>query len=214
MMQMMMPGTQPFWVAGFVLVGLVGIEILALLVGFSASGFLDDGLGFDHHGHGDGHDGVLGSWMSWLNAGGVPLLVLMMIWLAAFAAAGFAIQGVVPLPTIVAAGLAFVAALPATRVLSRGVSAIIPRDETSVVSQAEFIGLLGVVTLGPLDQGMPGRVRIKDRHGNPHILRAKAAPGHSIEEGASVLVVDGANGLFEAIPAPADLATITPNNGG
>ncbi len=45
--------------------------------------------------------------MSWLNRGGVPLLILIMIALASFAIAGFVIQGVAksivaPLPTLVA----------------------------------------------------------------------------------------------------------------
>jgi len=202
-------GFYPFTIAALILVGLVAIEILAMMVGMSFSVILghDVSHGADH---GADDAGVLDAWMSWLNKGGVPLLILIMIALASFAISGFVIQGiagaiVAPLPTLVASLAAFAAALPVTRTLSRWTGRIFPRDETAVVNQADFIGLTGTVTLGPLDQGKPGRVRVKDRHGNIHVLRARAAGDHVIQQGAVVLLVDGSDGLFQAIPAPQDL---------
>jgi len=211
------PGFYPFTIAALLLVGLVAVEILAMVAGMSFSTILGYGVphhdGLPHH-ESYGETGPLDAWMSWLNKGGVPLLILIMIWLAAFAIAGFAIQGVAkavvaPLPTLIASAGAFAAALPATRVLSRWTAKIFPGDETAAVSQADLIGLTGTVTLGPLDQGKPGRVRVKDRHGNIHALRAKAAADHVIPQGAIVLLVDGAGGLFEAVPAPKDLVANT-----
>ncbi|RDJ22111.1 DUF1449 family protein [Bosea caraganae] len=202
------PGFYPFTIAALILIGLVAVEIIATLVGLSISSLMNDGLHLDHAGHGD--HGPLGAWMSWLNTGGVPLLILIMIWLACFAIAGFAVQGVAktmlaPLPTLIAVPVALVLAAPMTRTLSRWTARIFPGDETAAVSQSELIGLTGIVTLGPLDQGKPGSVRVKDQHGNIHVLRTKAAPGHVIAQGAAVLVVDGSAGLFEAIPAPEEL---------
>ena len=152
--------------------------------------------------------------MSWLNKGGVPLLVLIMIALASFAIAGFVIQGIAksliaPLPTVVASLGAIAAAMPVTRTLSRWTAKILPADETAAISQSDLIGLVGTVVLGPLDQGKPGSVRVRDRHGNIHVLRTNAAPGHTIPQGASVLLVDGSRGLFQAIPAPKELGTST-----
>ncbi len=200
-------GVYPFTIAALILVGLVVFEIVAVVVGLSFSSLLGHGIS-----HGDGHldHGPLDAWMSWLNKGGVPLLVLIMIALASFAIAGFAIQGVAqaviaPLPTLVAGLCAVAAALPITRTLSRWTARILPADETTAISQADLIGLVGTVALGPLDQGKPGRVRVKDQHGNIHVLRANAAPGHVIPQGAAVLLVDGAGGLFQAIPAPKEL---------
>ncbi len=202
------PGTGPFWVALMVVAGLGLVELVSVLLGASASGLLDDGLG--HHGPADHEAGLLGGWMSWLNAGGVPVLVLAVILLSAFAAFGFAIQGAAasllgPLPLIAAGPLSLLLAVPATRWLSRGIAQIIPRDETAALSQVEFIGLLGTVTIGPLDQGHPGSVRVKDKHNNIHTLRAQAVSGHLIETGALVVIVDGSDGLFQAIPAPQEL---------
>lgn len=210
------PGTAPFWVALLVVVGLGLVELVSVVLGLSASGLLDDSIG--HHGP-DGHEaGLLGGWMSWLNAGGVPILVLAVILLSAFAVFGFAIQGLAagilrPLPVVVAVPLALAPALPVTRWLSRGIARVIPRDETNALSQADFIGLIGTVTIGPLDQGHPGAVRVKDRHGNIHALRANATPGHLIQTGALVLIVDGADGLFQAIPAPQELGAVDTKEG-
>ncbi len=203
------PGTVPFWIALLTVAGLGIVELVSVLLGVSASGLLDDS--FSYHAPGDTEAGLLGSWMSWLNAGGVPLLVLAVILLSVFAVTGFFIQGVAstmllgPLPLPLAVTGAVAAAIPATRSLSLAVAKVIPRDETNALEQADFLGLTGVVTIGPLDQGKPGTVRVKDRHDNIHFLRAQAASGHTIDTGAQVLIVDGADGLFQAIPAPPDL---------
>ncbi|NTE58981.1 YqiJ family protein [Agrobacterium tumefaciens] len=203
------PGTAPFWIALLTVAGLGIVELVSVLLGVSASGLLDDS--FSYHAPGDTEAGLLGSWMSWLNAGGVPLLVLTVILLSVFAVTGFFIQGVAstvllgPLPLPLAVTGAVAAAIPATRSLSLAVAKVIPRDETNALEQADFLGLTGVVTIGPLDQGKPGTVRVKDRHDNIHFLRAQAASGHTIDTGAQVLIVDGADGLFQAIPAPPDL---------
>ncbi|MND27546.1 OB-fold-containig protein [Agrobacterium tumefaciens] len=203
------PGTAPFWIALLTVAGLGIVELVSVLLGVSASGLLDDS--FSYHAPGDTEAGLLGSWMSWFNAGGVPLLVLAVILLSAFAVTGFFIQGVAstvllgPLPLPLAVTGAVAAAIPATRSLSLAVAKVIPRDETNALEQADFLGLTGVVTIGPLDQGKPGTVQVKDRHDNIHFLRAQAASGHTIDTGAQVLIVDGADGLFQAIPAPPDL---------
>jgi membrane protein implicated in regulation of membrane protease activity len=210
------PGLYPFTIAALILVGLVVFEIVAVVVGLSFSSLLSHGVS-----HADGHldHGPLDAWMSWLNKGGVPLLVLIMIALASFAIAGFAIQGVAqaviaPLPTLVASLCAIAAALPITRTLSRWTARILPTDETAAINQADLIGRVGTVALGPLDQGKPGRVRVKDQHGNIHVLRANAAAGHTIPQGASVLLVDGAGGLFQAIPTPKELGVNTDSDSG
>ena len=203
------PGTAPFWIALLTVAGLGIVELVSVLLGVSASGLLDDS--FSHHAPGDTEAGLLGSWMSWLNAGGVPILVLAVILLTAFAVFGFMLQSLAtrmlgPLPLLIAVPAAALAAVPTTRWASRGIAKVIPRDETNALSQSEFIGLIGTVTIGPLDQGHPGAVRVKDRYDNVHILRARAAPGHLMATGTLVLIVDGADGLFEAIPAPDSVA--------
>lgn len=196
------PESRPFAIAATLLVGLVGIEVLMLLIGVSISDFVEKSL--------DLHDG---GGLNWLNVGGVPLLILIMIALGAFAGIGFAIQGVaravaIPLPALVASMGALALAVPVIRSGSRVVARIVPRDETYAVELADLVGRTGQVSRGPLDQGLPGSVHLKDGHGNWHTVRARASKDQApMPTGASVLLVDLQGGIFIAIPAPADLNT-------
>lgn len=201
---------RPFAIAAVMLFGLTAIEVLMLVVGISLSELVDKSFGE----HGLSHS------LSWLNVGGVPLMVLILLALACFAAAGFLIQALAaalirPLPVLIAAAGAVAAAVPAVRWSSRQVARVVPRDETYAVELADFIGRTAEVTVGPLDQGKPGRVRLKDIHGNWHVANARAAQAQDrIPVGATVLLVDQAKGIFLAIPAPADLAAGPPPSDG
>ena len=88
------PGTAPFWIALLTVFGLGIVELVSVLLGVSASGLLDDN--FSYHAPGDAEAGLLGSWMSWLNAGGVPLLVLVVILLSFFPSPGSSFRGSLP----------------------------------------------------------------------------------------------------------------------
>jgi hypothetical protein len=64
-----------------------------------------------------------------------------------------------------------------TRWLSRGIAQGHPARRDQRAEPADFIGLVGTVTIGPLDQGHPGAVRVKDRYDNIHTLRATGRAG-------------------------------------
>ncbi|MEE7457014.1 hypothetical protein MPAR168_20370 [Methylorubrum populi] len=207
----------PFTLAAAVMAGLVLVEALSLLLGQSLSGLVDGALGHEAGG-GDltsaaDADGAFSpaALMSWINRGRVPFLILLILALAAFALAGFVVQTlaaavVAPLPAALAVVLAGAATVPALRLSTRTVARLIPRDESYVVSAEDLIGATAEVTLGPLDQGLPGQVRTVDRHGNTHFLRARAAPGApAMESGARVLIVDRADAVYVAVPAAPDL---------
>jgi membrane protein implicated in regulation of membrane protease activity len=197
------PECLPFAIGAVMLAALTVLEMLSMLVGFSLGEMIDKSLGGEHH----ASTGLF----SWLNAGGVPILVLLLLSLGLFSMAGFAIQAVAHgvwglLPAPAAAVAAFVVAMPAVRYSSEMVAHLIPSDETYAVEPADFVGRSARVTIGPLDHGLPGRVRLKDQHSNWHELRARAAPDQpSIPIGATVLLVDVADSIFLAIPTPPDL---------
>ncbi|MBX4948057.1 DUF1449 family protein [Rhizobium binae] len=196
------PECLPFAIAAAVLAGLTVIEMLATVMGFS----ITELLGKPDF---NGHDGLAG-YLAWLNVGGVPLLILLMMALGFFAIAGFAVQAVAgafwaPLPAAVAVVPALTVTFPMVRASSRTVARIVPHDETYAVDLDALIGRTGEVSLGPLDQGLPGRIRVKDQHGNWHVLRAKAAKGQDpLKIGTQVLLVDRKADVFIAIPALVD----------
>ncbi len=198
------PECAPFAVAATILVGLIVIEILSMMLGFSLSQLIGKP-------HLESHDGLVAGLLSWINVGGVPLLILVLLVLGIFAFTGFAIQTVAdivwaPLPTIAAVPPAILLTIPMVRGSTRTVARLVPRDETYAVDIADFVGCTAKVTIGPLDQGLPGRVSAEDAHGNWHQLRAGAAKGEGpLAVGAKVLLVDRKADIFIAVPAPSDL---------
>jgi hypothetical protein len=200
------PDVRPFAVAAAIMVALGGIELLAMLVGFSIGELFGKEVAVDV----DSGDG-LGGLFLWVNAGRLPLLILIVLALGVFSITGFFLQGLahgagISIPVLIAAIAAAGFGLPVIRVTSRGIARIIPRDETYAVDDADFIGHVAEVSVGPLDQGLPGRVRLKDVFGNWHTLVARAGPeSMPLPVGASVLLVDRDAKSFIAISAPADL---------
>jgi hypothetical protein len=200
------PDVRPFAVAAAIMMALGGIELLAMLVGFSIGEMFGKEVAVDV----DSGD-WLGGLFLWVNAGRLPLLILIVLALGIFAMAGFLLQGIAhgvgfSIPPLIASLGAAAASLPAIRVTSRGIARIIPRDETYVVDNDDFVGHIAEVSIGPLDQGLPGRVRLKDVHGNWHSLIARAGPNSTpLAVGTSVLLVDRDAKSFIAITAPADL---------
>jgi Protein of unknown function (DUF1449) len=200
------PEVRPFAVAAAIMVTLGGIELLTLIVGFSISELVGHDFGLDS----DSHTGIGGLFL-WINAGRLALLILIILALGIFSVAGFLLQGVAHgvggvLPVSVAALAAAALSLPLIRVASRGIARIIPRDESYAVNDADFVGHVAEVAIGPLDQGLPGRVRLKDVFGNWHSVAARASAGSApLPVGASVLLVDRDAKSFIAISAPTDL---------
>ena len=216
------PATRPFAIAGLILIGMLVIEVLSLVMGSSLSAKIDamfdlDGPDASDVAHGglaaSGLDapgaepGIFGTIWDWLNAGRVPVMVLMMAFLGLFAGIGFILQAVVHLSTVflpgfAAAGIAAVVAIPATRSVSRIVGYLVPRDESYAVTREDLIGLTGQVTLGPVTATEFGRVTLKDSHGNKHFpwVRATSADA-SFPIGAVVLLTEHSGNEYLVIAA-------------
>jgi hypothetical protein len=232
------PEFQPFSIAALVMIGLLLVEAGSTLIGVPTSSLLDSVFGLHavhlelHHGiesqggigsHGPqttsssgvahGTDGPFATAFNWLNAGRVPLLVLIIAFLACFAAVGMVLQIsathlLAPLPTAAAVGIAVAAAIPGTRWTSRLVSRIIPRDETYAVSDEDLIGRVGIVTLGPVVAGAAARAKVQDKYGNWHFPRVTpGVSGASIPQGASILIVDKIAGEYAVVAADGRLAS-------
>ncbi|WP_442578467.1 OB-fold-containig protein [Mesorhizobium sp. ASY16-5R] len=135
----------------------------------------------------------IGELFDWLNLGRVPISIIGMLLLVTFGAVGILLSDTLPLiPDWAYAFAAAPAAIGVTKVLGNGIARLIPQDESYAVSRGDLVGRTGVVTLGPLDDGHPGNVRVRDTHGDLHTIRARPADaGTVIEKGAEVVVVSG-----------------------
>lgn len=231
------PINAPFAIALGILGGLLVIEIVTLVGGIPFSAKIDAILHLDLHGpdlhgpdlhapdvhgpdvHGPhahgGHagldvahePGMFGTAWDWLNAGRVPLLILIMIMLGSFGALGYMIEGVSHsfvgwLPTFMAAVPAFIVTIPVTRRVSLLVSKVVPRDETYVVEAGSLVGQTGIIVTGPLAPNTIARVKVKDAHGNHHFpwVRTKD-PNLKLDNGDHVLLVEHIGSEYLAIAA-------------
>jgi len=197
---------RPFAVAAAIMVALGAIELLSTMIGLSISEL----IGHDVAVETESHNALSGLFL-WINAGRLPLLILIILVLGIFSIGGFLLQGLAhatgfAIPVSIAAIVAAAVGIPVIRSASRGLARIIPRDESYAVNDTDFVGKVATVAVGPLDQGLPGRVRLKDVFGNWHIVSARAGPNsEALPVGASVLLVDRDAKSFIAIAAPADL---------
>jgi membrane protein implicated in regulation of membrane protease activity len=207
--QFMQPEVRPFAVAALMIALVGGLEVAGMIVGMSFSELFGHALDF---GHGS-HDSGIVQAMSWINVGSVPLMICILLGLGIFSISGFLIQDVarmvaMPLPATAAGVLAAVVSVPLLRGATRYAARLIPQDESYAVGLSDLVGRVGEVSVGPLDDGLPGRVRVKDVHGNWHTLTASAAPGSPpLDKGTPVLLVDRKDGRFIAIAAAEELTT-------
>ncbi len=198
----------PFSIAGGVMLGVLLLEIAFMLAGKPLSALLDHLGGHDAAGpevppsdttadapQAPAHGKFEGAF-AWLNAGRVPGLILLILALAWFAASGFAIQGIAtelfrPLPGWIASIAALLPSVPLLRISTVAVARLLPQDETYAASHGDFLGMTGMVVLGPVRQGAVAKARFRDLHGNVHFPRVEPYdPEEVIEQGEPVLAVE------------------------
>ena len=141
------PDVRPFAVAAAIMASLGGIELLSMLVGFS----IGELFGKDVEVEADSHN-ALGGLFLWINAGRLPLLILIILALGILSIEGFLLQGAAQVagtavPVWIATLIAIAGSIPVIRATSRGISRIIPRDESYAVDEADFVGHVGEVSV-------------------------------------------------------------------
>lgn len=204
----LLPHFWPFTLAVGLVLALALAEALSILVGASMSHWLD--LAIDHPDHPEGPGGALGGALGWLHIGKVPMLAILVIFLASFAVAGFVLQLVAEaslggfVPPVVAVAIAGVVGIAAVRVLGRALGRLVPRDESSAVTDASLVGRIGTVVIGTARAGRPAEARLIDEHGSSHYVMVEPdSPGEALEKGTSVLLVRHLRGRhFHAIRNP------------
>lgn len=144
--------------------------------------------------------------LSWLGVGRLPLLMLLVVFLAIFGVAGLILQQAIfdwsgaPLDAWIAVPAIAVASLPLTGLAARGLARILPRDDTTAVPLEVLIGTTAQVVTGRATLGSPARARAEDHHGQAHYVMVEPNDsGQVFEEGERVLLVRREGDLFRAI---------------
>jgi len=200
------PESWPFTMAVMLLVAIAVVEGLALLVGMSLSGWIDHFIPDAAH----GVEGLSDSWLGWLHIGKVPILVLLVVLLTAFALIGYIINATVysglgfypPTPVSIVAAL--LGALPVVRLSGAAIARLIPRDETSAVSFDSLVGRVAVIVNGTARAGYPAEARVKSDYGQTLYVRVEPdGPDIRFGPAESVLLIKQISGSrFVAIANP------------
>lgn len=146
--------------------------------------------------------------LSWLGLGRMPFLIWLATILVSFGVTGLTIQSLVmgllggPLPALFAALPSALVALWFTGRFGAIFARLLPQTETQSVSETHLGRRAGVVTQGTARRGSPAEVRVTDRYGNIHYLRAEPfRDGDEIPEGTDVVVMrHRPTGDFRLIP--------------
>jgi hypothetical protein len=216
------PGSTPFTVALLVMLGLTVVELVSLLTGVSLNDAVDELVvpHADPQGAADAPTGmemtspdgpsVMGRFLAWMYVGTVPVLMIAIVFLTAFGLIGLFAQQIVralsgaPLPGIVAAPIVGVTCLPVVRACSGALARLLPRDETSAVDAATFVGRTALVTGGEARAGMPAQARLTDQFGTTHYVLVEPEDAEdAFPAGSLVLLLrQTGGGRFSAIATP------------
>src|SRR5213075_609148 len=88
------PDVRPFAISAAIMVTLGGIELLTMIVGFSISELIGKDFALETESH-----SAIGGLFLWINAGRLPLLILMILALGVFAISGFLLQAIANTPS-------------------------------------------------------------------------------------------------------------------
>lgn len=189
--------TWPFTVATFLLLLIVVVEGIAMVVGASISQSLQQILPDP----GEGVDGAFDKLLGWLSFGRVPLLVLLVLFLATFALAGFALNLIarqwlgVWVPPLIAVIVALVVTLPIVRLLGAGIAKLVPQDQTFAVSFDSLVGRVATIVNGTARPGYPAQAKVANEHGqNLYVMVEPEAEGMTFQSGERVLLTKQISG--------------------
>jgi hypothetical protein len=198
--------TWPFVVATLLLLLITAAEGLALLGGVSLFHWLDHWLppvpSAEH--------GALDKGLGWLHVGRVPALALLVIFLAAFAMTGFALNMVTHrllglwAPAWLSIPVAAVAGLPIVRILGAGIARLVPSDESFAVTLDSLVGRVATVLGGTARNEYPAEAKVLNQHGQTlYVMVEPDTADTTFEAGASVLLVRQISGTrFAGIANP------------
>ncbi|MEW2917065.1 OB-fold-containig protein [Ruegeria sp. ANG10] len=134
--------------------------------------------------------------LGWLGIGKVPFMIWLVVLLAGFGLSGIGLQLALrdllgfDLPSWMAALPAGAFALWFARGFGGVFARLLPKTETEAMSERMLARRRGVITQGTASRGRPAEVRVTDRFGNSHYLRAEPLQDKdALKQGAEVLVL-------------------------
>lgn len=212
------PANSPFVIALAVMLVFTVLEIISASLGMGLSEMVDSILPeFDADVDVDvdvdavapeGNFNSLVKLLAWFRVGEVPVVMLFIIFLTGFGLSGLMAQYVsvslvgTYVPALLASGVGIIASIPVVRFCGGLLGKYMPKDETYVVSEKSFYGMIATVTLGTAEVGKPAQAKIRDKHGQTHyILVEPDKPGESFATGKKAIIVSQVGAIYKVIEA-------------
>ncbi|EFF81784.1 MULTISPECIES: YqiJ family protein [Acinetobacter] len=186
------------------------LEIFLLLLGGSSSffeQFLPDSLSdvnqadvsLEHS------NNVFIQFLEWLYLGKVPLLIWLIIFLAAYGLTGLIIQDIFYHLTehyfsawLIAPASLFLC-MPIVRFSAKFIARIIPKDETTAIHSDDLIGLTAHIVLGDAKPNSPAQAKVKDQFGQTHYVLVEPELDTIFYQGQDVILTQKTKIGFQAI---------------
>jgi len=212
------PANTPFVISLAVMLAFTVIEVLSASMGMGLSEMVDSMLPeFDANIDIDvdadlsdvsGPPDSLSKLLAWFRIGEVPVIMLFIVFLTGFGISGLTVQYImvsisgITVPVYIAVILAFLTAMPTVRVCGGLLGKYMPKDETYVVSEDNFIGMVATLTLGHAEAGKPAQAKLMDKHGQTHYILVEPDNSANVfKQGEKGLIVSKNGALFKIIVA-------------
>ena len=164
----------PFLYALYFLAFILAIEIISLVIGIGISELIsldsdvDVDLEIEH--------GFFGKFVSFIKVDNVPILILLIIYMATFSIFGFLSQSLsvqyfgYTFNLSLVVGSVAVIAFPIYKMIAKMMADKLFREETTAISEAEFLGRIATISTGTAKIGLPAEARFVDQHGQQHFV--------------------------------------------
>lgn len=182
-------GPYLFAIFFILLIGL--LEIISLLFGNLLSGALDA-----HLDHFDSlSEGNIGQTLHYLHIGRLPALVVLCLLAGYFGVFGLLAQhGWVtfwqdPLSNLLLAPASLALSVIAVHYTGKVIAPWLPRDETTAITEGDYIGCMAIITGHLAKPGLPCEGKFVDKFGQVHYLLLEPEEGKEFSKGDRVLII-------------------------
>lgn len=189
-----------FTISLLIVAGLALLEGVAVLIGASVIGMLDDFIDVDLSTDANVPQGGLSSLLGWLCLNRLPMLVWLILLLTGFALSGLIYNFLlvtnlnIELLFWFSKPVALIGSLYFTHFLGNIIAKIIPKNETSAVSSAGFSGKVATITVGKASIGNAAQAVLKDEFNQKHYVMVEPDNEQDIfPQGMDVVLIEKAN---------------------
>ncbi|EPO6660495.1 TPA: OB-fold-containig protein [Klebsiella aerogenes] len=172
-----------------IMIGL--LEIISLIFGHLLSTVIDAHLiHFESLSSGN-----IGQALHYLNIGRIPALIVLCLLAGYFAFFGIIAQHVTvnlthsPLSNMLLAPISLLLAGIAVHYTGKTIAPWLPRDETTAITEDDFIGNMAIITGHSAKHGWPCEGKFTDKFGQTHYLLLEPEEGKEFKKGDRVLIV-------------------------